>query len=56
MVMNPRSAGDICLIPGSGSSPGDEMTTLLNIPALEISWTEELGGLQSIWLRKVIHN
>ena len=56
VVMNPPSAGDICLIPGSGRSPGDEMATLLNIPALEVSWTEELGGLQSIWLQKVIHN
>ena len=59
MVMNPPSAGDtgdVCLIPGSGRSPGDEMAIHSSILALEISWTEELGGLQSIRLQKVIHD
>ena len=49
--MNPPSAGDtgdVCLIPGSGRSPGDEMATHSSILAWKIPWTEEPGGLQSM--------
>ena len=41
-------AGDLGLIPGSGRSPGEEMTTHSSILAWEISRTEEPGGLQSM--------
>ena len=34
-------------IPGSGKSPGKEMTTHSNILVWKIPWTEEPGGLQS---------
>ena len=33
-----------------------EMATHSNIPAWEISWTEETGGLQSMGLRRVGHD
>ena len=33
-----------------------EMATHSSILAWEISWTEELGGLQSKWLQRVGHN
>ena len=52
MVKNPpASAGDVVLIPGSGRSPGGEMATSSNILAWRILWTEESGGLQSMWLQ-----
>ena len=35
------------LIPGSESSPMEEMATHSNILAWEIPWTEEPDGLQS---------
>ena len=34
----------------------EEMANHSNIPAWEIPWTEESGGLQSIGLQKVGHN
>ena len=47
---NAGDAGDLGLIPGSGGSPGVASgNTLQSILALEIPWTEEPGGLQSIW-------
>ena len=33
-------------------SPGEENSTLSSIPAWEIPWTEEPGGLQSMGLQK----
>ena len=41
------NAGDAGSIPGSARSPGEEMETHSDIPAWEIPWTEEPGGLQS---------
>ena len=38
----PTNAGDVGLIPGSGRSPGGGNS----VPAWEIAWTEESGGLQ----------
>ena len=45
-----RNAGSI---PGSGRSPG--VRTHSSILAWKISWTEETGRLQSIWLQRVRH-
>ena len=52
----PTNAGDISLIPGSGRSPGVEMTTHSSIFAWEIPWTEERGRLQSMVSQRVRHN
>ena len=48
MVKNlPANAGNVGSIPGSGRSPGGRNAIYSSIPAWEISWTEEPGGLQS---------
>ena len=47
---------DLCLTPGSGRSPGKEMTTHSSILAWEIPWTEEPGGLQSMGSQRVRHD
>ena len=47
----PANAGDTGLIPGLGRSPGEETATHSSILALEIPWTDELGGVQSIGLQ-----
>ena len=39
------NAGKADLIPGSGRSPGEEN-------GLGIPWTEEPGGLQSMWVKR----
>ena len=48
-VKNPpaevRDSGDVCLIPGSGRSPGGGKATHSRILAWRIPGTEELGGL-----------
>ena len=42
MVKNPpASAGDVGLIPGSGTSPGEGNATHSSILAWEASWTEK---------------
>ena len=54
----PAKAGDIRdmgLIPGSGRSPGGGHGNPC-ILAWRIPWTEEPGGLQSIWLQRVGFN
>ena len=53
MVKNlPADVGDMCLIPGSGRSPGggngDPLQWYSSILAWKIPWTEEPGGLQSM--------
>ena len=45
----PANARDVCLIPGLGRSPGEEMVT--SILAWEIPWIEESDGLQSTGCR-----
>ena len=47
---NARVAG---LIPGWGRPLEKEMANHSSIPAWEIPWTEELGGLQSMGLQRV---
>ena len=60
MLKNPpANAGDAR---DTGSSPGQEdsleegMATHSSILAWRITWTEELGGLQSMWSHRVEHN
>ena len=48
----PANAGDMDRIPGSESSLEKEMATHSSILAWEISWTEDLGGLQSTGSQK----
>ena len=50
------NAGDWGSIPGSGRSPGGGNDNPLQHSCLEIPWTEEPGGLQSIESRKVRHD
>ena len=50
---NARGAGDMDSIPGSGRSPGGEMTSHSSILARITPWTEEPGGLQSMGLQRV---
>ena len=45
------NAGDLGLIPGSGRSPGEEMTTHSSILTWRIPWIESLAGY-SPWGRK----
>ena len=53
----PANAGDLGLIPESEKNPlEEEMATHSSIPALESSWTEEPGGLQSLVSQRVGHN
>ena len=49
----PASAGDVGLIPGSGTSPGEGNATHSSILAWEASWTEKPDGLQSMGFQKV---
>ena len=48
LVKNPTKAGDRGLIPRQQDPLEKEMTTHSSILALEIPWTEEPGGLQSM--------
>ena len=48
----PANTGDGGSIPGSGRSPGEGNGNLLQYSCLEIPWTEEPGGLQSMELQK----
>ena len=47
---------DMGSMPGQGGSPGERNACPLQYLAWEISWTEELGGLQSMRLQRVGHN
>ena len=48
----PASAGDTGSIPGSGKSPREGNSTPCQDSCLEIPWTEESGGLQSMGSQK----
>ena len=53
MVKNaPANAGDLDMISGSGRSPGEGNGNPLQYSCLEISWTEEPGGPQSMRSQK----
>ena len=47
---------DLGLIPGLGSSPGEEMAAHSSILAWRIPWTEDPEGLQSMRLQRVRHD
>ena len=49
------SVGDAGSIPGSGRFPGEGNDNPLQYSYLEIPWTEEPGGLQSMGLQRVRH-
>ena len=46
------NAGKADSIPGSGRSPGEENGNPLQYSCLGIPWTEEPGGLQSMWVKR----
>ena len=48
----PANAENEGSMPGSGRSPGGGNGNPLQYSCLEIPWTEELGGLQSMGLQK----
>ena len=57
MVKNlPANAGDSGSVPGEGRPPGRENGNPLQYSCLEIPWTEEPGGLQSLWSQRVGHD
>ena len=47
----PANARDTGLIPESGRSPGEENGNPVQHSCLEITWTEDPGGLQSTGLQ-----
>ena len=53
---SPCTVGDLGSIPGLGRSPGGGNGNPLQYSYLEIAWTEEPGGLQSMWLQRVGHD
>ena len=48
-VCNAEDIGDADSILGLWRSPGEEMAAHSSILAWKIPWTEEPGGLQSLW-------
>ena len=57
MVKNlPANAENIGSIPRREDPLEKEMTTHSSLPAWEILWTEEPGGLQSMELQRVGHD
>ena len=48
----PANAGDMGLIPGLGTCPGEENGNPLQYSFCKIPWTEEPGGLQCMGLQK----
>ena len=60
MVKNqPANAGDATdtsSVPGSGRSPGEGNGNPSSIPAWKTPWTEECGGLHSMWSQRVRHS
>ena len=53
---SPVNTGDVGSIPGSQKSPGEGNGNPLQYSCLEIPWTEEPGGLQSMGLQRVEHD
>ena len=53
---NKGDSGDMGSILGWGLSPGVGYATHSSIPAWEIQWIEEPGGLHSKGLQRVRHN
>ena len=55
-IANAGDIRDAGSIPGSGKSLEEGMATHSSILAWRIPWTEEPGGLQSIWSQRVEHD
>ena len=53
---NAGAAEDADLIPDQEDPLEEGMATHSSILAWRITWTEELGGLQSMWSHRVEHN
>ena len=53
---NAGDTGDVGSVPGSGRSPGEGGGNPLPHSRLEIPWTEEPGGLQSMGLQRARHS
>ena len=57
MVKNPPAkAEDMDSVPGSEDPLEEEMAPHSRIPAWEIPWTQEPGGLQSVGSKRVGYN
>ena len=57
MVKEPVcNAGELSSIPGSGRFPGEGNGYPLQYSCWRIPWTDESGGLQSLWLQKIKHD
>ena len=57
MVKEPVcNAGELSSIPGSGRFPGEGNGYPLQYSCWRIPWTDESGGLQSLWLQKIEHD
>ena len=56
MVKTLPANGDTGLIPGPRRSPGERNCNPLQYSCLEISWTEDPGGLEFMGLQRVGHN
>ena len=57
MIKNlPVNAEDLGLIPGFGKSLGGGNGNSLQYSCLEMAWTEESGGLQSMESQRVLHD
>ena len=50
------NAGDLGLTPGWGKSPGKGNGNPLQYSCLEIPWTEESNGLQSMEVTRAVHD
>ena len=48
--------GDVGSIPGLERSPGKGNGNPLPCSCWKIPWTEEPGGLQSVWLQRAVHD
>ena len=56
LLANAGDVRDTGSIPGLGRSPGGGNGNPLQYPYLEIPWTEESDGLQSMGSQRVRHN
>ena len=56
LFVNAGEARDAGLIPGLEGLLEEEMGTYSSIPAWNIPWTEEPGGLQSMGSQRVRHD
>ena len=54
-VKDPLAVGDLCSIPESGRSPGEE-NGYTSVHAWRIPWAEKPGRLQSVGSQRVGYN